>query len=167
VIKRSDHKCSTFVFGGVVEVAALASLRVRVCYSCGNKWGTCGSKSSTRCRCCGTEWSCGIVIVEILHSGEDGRASVLEHRNKSLVFAIAYLSLTCIYISCMLLLLTFLYAWYSCAQLNICLGIFAHTCISQERHSDTSTLNLEESWGDSLEPFVENSATLFSYTWCV
>ena len=52
----------------------------------------------------------GSIIVKIFHSGEDGRASVLEHRNKSLVFAIAYLSLTCIYISCMLLLLTFLYA---------------------------------------------------------
>jgi len=33
------------VFGGVVEVATLASLWVRVCCSCGNKWETCGPKS--------------------------------------------------------------------------------------------------------------------------
>ena len=32
MIKRSDHKCSTFVFGGVVEVAVSASLWVRVLF---------------------------------------------------------------------------------------------------------------------------------------
>ena len=38
---------------------------------------------------------------------------------------------------------------------------------NQENQSDTSTLNLEESWGDSPEPFTENSATRFGYTLCV
>jgi len=47
VIKRSDHQVfQPLLFWGVVEVAASASLRVHVCCSCGNKWGTCRPKSS-------------------------------------------------------------------------------------------------------------------------
>ena len=38
---------------------------------------------------------------------------------------------------------------------------------NEESHSGTSTLNIEESRGDSSEPFTENSATFFCYTLCV
>ena len=53
------------------------------------------------------------IIVEILHNGEGGKKSKwLEPRNKSPMFVITYLSLslTCVYISCMLLLFTFSHA---------------------------------------------------------
>ena len=85
----------------------------------------------TRYRCCGTEWSCGIVIVEILHSIEGGDVeqgcSNLEIILPCLRLLIS-LSLTCIYISCMLIFIS-LYTWYILHSIDICLGLFAHACI--------------------------------------
>ena len=57
----------------------------------------------------------------------------------------------------------------ACASLIYLLGI---VCVltyvfNQESYSGTSTLNLEESRGESPEPFTKNLASLFSYTLCV
>ena len=46
--------------------------------------------------------------------------------------------------------------------------VFVLTLVyNQESYSSTSTLSLEESWGESTEYFTENSASLFDYTLCV
>ena len=51
------------------------------------------------CRCYDMSDLAGSILVEIHHSVEGGDvASVHEPRNKSLVFVIAHLSLTCVYI---------------------------------------------------------------------
>ena len=109
--------CSTPCIWGVVQVADWVSLRVCVCCSCGNKWGLAGPRvlEGARCRCCGTEWSCSIVIVEILHSGEGGDVeqvcSNLETILPCLRLLIA-LSHLCLYIACTYCSYL-LHAWYS------------------------------------------------------
>ena len=50
--------------------------------------------------------------------------------------------------------------------------IYAWDCLltlvfNQESYCGTSTLNLEESWGDSPEPFIGNSATLLCCILCI
>ena len=47
------------------------------------------------------------------------------------------------------------------------IGYVLTLVFNQERYSSTSTLNLEESLGESPGPFTENSASLFDYTLCV
>ena len=122
----------------------------------------------TRCRCCDTKWSCGIIIVKILHSveGRDVEQVTSNLRTILCVCDCSSLSHLCLYIlhAYIIYLLTWLI--YLCL-INIYLGLFAHTCINQERHSGTSTLNLKKSWGDSLEPFTGNSATLLCHTLCI
>jgi len=72
VIKWSDQQVFQHVVGGVIRGAASASECACVYCSYGNKWGTCGSKSSSvnSLLVLWNEWSCRIVIVEILHSVE-------------------------------------------------------------------------------------------------
>ena len=87
----------------------------------------------------------------------------------------------------MLISFTSLYVWYLlvlnwyiclglCDILHILIPYLFITCLilvvltqvlNQESYNSTSILNLEESWGDSLEPFTGNSASLFGYTLCV
>ena len=74
----------------------------------------------------------GSILVEIFHSVEGGgrRVRVLEPRNKSPVSAIALsLSLTCVYILHAYIAFIFICLIYSCAQIDLCLRLFAHTCI--------------------------------------
>jgi len=146
-----------------------------VCCSCGNKWGTCRSKSS---------WGSSLSVLRhrvilrdrysenpLYWSRREHRASVLEPRNKSPVFAFAQfsfsLSLSCLYLAyayCSYLL----YAWSILWLIDIHAWVCVLTLIfNQESHSDTSTLNLEESWGDSTESFTGNLVTLLYYTLCV
>jgi len=113
----------------------------------------------------------GSILVEILHSveGQDVEqvCSSFETILPCLWLLISlFLSYLC-FISCMLILLSFLYAWYTCVLLLYDWVICLLTLVfNQESHSGTSTLNLEESWGDSSESFTRNSATLFGYTLC-
>ena len=80
-----------------------------------------------RCRCSGIEWSCGIVIVKILHSVEGGDIEqVCSNLETNLPCLRLFLSpsLTCIYISCMFILFISLYAWYICFLLLYMLRMF-------------------------------------------
>jgi len=82
------------------------------------------------------------------------------------MFTIAHLSHLCLYI---------FYAYIvSLHMLDISCALLIYTwnCLltlvsNQESHSGTSTLNLEESRGDSPRPFTGNLATLLCYTLCV
>ena len=67
----------------------------------------------------------GLILVEILHCGEGGDVEQLELRNKSPVFAIAYLSLTCFfYLACFLYLCSSITCLIcTCALLIYLLGI--------------------------------------------
>ena len=160
------------LYWGVIEVAASASLRVRVYCSCGKSEGLTGSRvlEGAHCRCCNTEWSCRIVLVKILHSveGKDVEQACL---NLEIIFPylrlLISLSLTCVYISCMLLLFISIclilcsidiYSWVVCVLTLV---------FNQKSHSCTSTFNLDKSWEDSPELVTGNSATLLCYTLCV
>ena len=92
---------------------------------------------------------------------------MLEPRKKSPVFAIALsISHLCLYLA----YLHYLYLYMldiSCATLLYAWDCLLTLVFNQESHSGTSTLNLEESYGDSPEPFTGNSATLLCYTLCV
>jgi len=122
-----------------------------------------------RCRCCGTKRSFGILLVKILHSGEGGG---VEQVCSNLETILSCLRLF-ISLSLVVLYLAFLYCLHHyMLDIFVLYWIYAWDCLltlvfNQESHSGTSTLNLEESWGDSLEPFTENLATLFGYTLCV
>jgi len=132
-------KCSTFLFWrscrgcGLCELVGSSCIeflrefiievrprRACVCCSCGNKWGTAGPRvlEGARCRCCGTNWSCRINFSENLslrwRRGYRASGSNLEIILPCLRLLISP-SLICVYISCMLLLLTSLYVWYTCA----------------------------------------------------
>ena len=77
----------------------------------------------------------------------------------SLVFYILHVLIVLIsYMFDIHLCLIDIHDWFVC-MLTL---VFNH-----ESHSVTSTLNIEESLGDSTESFTENSATLLCYTLCV
>ena len=92
---------------------------------------------------------------------------MLEPRNKYPVFAIA-LFISYLFISCMLVLLSSLYARYIFVfTLLYAWGLFANTSIQPREPTRHLNSYLEESWGVSPEPFTGNPATLLSYTLCV
>ena len=79
LIKRSDHKCSTPLYWKIVEVrprqaSVLACAVLAGVVLAGTSEGLAGPRvlEGACCRCCGTEWFCRIVIVEILYSVEGG-----------------------------------------------------------------------------------------------
>jgi len=131
----------------------------------------------------------GSIIVEILHSGEGGNVEQVARISKqmSCVCDCLSLSFTCIYILhayyicahlfhawyslCLIVILVWIVWYLACSHIVhvfTCLILFVLTLVfNQERYSSTSTLNLEESWGDSPEPFTGNSASLFDYILCV
>ena len=81
------------------------------------------------CRCYGTELSCGIVIVEIFHSGEGGDVEQVARTSKQFcMFAIAHLSLnSLVFMSCMLIIYVLIYYMldiYLCA-----IDIYAWDCL--------------------------------------
>ena len=67
-----------------------------------------------------------------------------------------YTCLGCL-ISSIVIIAHSLHAWYFCVLTFV---------FNQESYSSASTLSLEESWGESSEPFTGNSFSLFSYTLC-
>jgi len=87
--------------------------------------------------------------VEILHSVEGGDVEqVCSNLETILSYLRSYfslpLSLVFVYLACLYYLSLYMLD-ILVLKLNICLGLFTHTCINQESHSGTSTLNLEES----------------------
>jgi len=99
---------------------------------------------------------------EILHSGE-GRdvERWLESRNNSFVFAIA-----CV-------LLSIFFTFHTCVVVHLTYYHYLHfihhfhyrsILISTRRQLSISTHTLEELRGEVLEPFTENSASIFVLT---
>jgi len=87
-----------------------------------------------------------------------GRRVVARTSKHILLFTFDPLSLNSIsLISCITL-----YCIYSYARYSLC--VCSHLCWTKRASYSTSTLNLEECWGDSPEPFTSNLATLFDYT---
>jgi len=83
----------------------------------------------TRYRCCGTEWSCGIIIVEIFHSVEGGDVEQGCSNLETILPCLRLLiSLLCLYIL-HAYIVYLVSAWYILCSIDICLGLFAHTCI--------------------------------------
>ena len=106
-----------------------------------------------RYKCCGTGWSWGIILVEILHSVEGGDVeqvcSNLETILPCLRFLIS-LSLVFIYLACCYC--SSLYAWFILCSVKYMLEIVCpHLYLNQESYSSISTLNLED-----LEEMVQS-----------
>ena len=174
VIKRSNHKYSTPLYWRVLQRCGLGELVSSYCVVLvGTSKGLVGPRvlERARCRCCAIEWSCGIVIVEILHSVEGGDVEqVCSNLETILPCLWLLISLSLVFIYLAYLYCSSLYAWYILCSIDIYAWVvFVFTLVfNQESHSVTSTLNLEESWGDSPEPFTGNSAyTLVLYFVCL
>ena len=73
------------------------------------------------------------------------------------------LYLCLIYSLSLYLALQSLFYFYTLDIVYVC----PYLCWTKWASYSTSTLNLEESWGDSPKPFTGNLATLFGYTLCV
>ena len=89
----------------------------------------------------------GSFLVEILHSVEGGdieqRCSNLEINLPCL--RLLSLSLTCVYILLAYIAFIFICLIYTCAKIDICLGLFAHTCIQPREPERRLNSYLEES----------------------
>ena len=96
-----------------------------------------------------------LVDSEIFHAVKAGTQSfMLQSRNKSLVFAIAF-SLTLFLLFALIFLLSMYLLFITSIILN------CHFSLSQSRKQlSTSTHYLEEYRGEVLEPFVGNPASL-------
>ena len=111
--REVDHQVFHPLLLGICRGAALANYCACACRSYRNKWGTCESRvlEGALCKCCGIEWSCRILLVKILNSVEGGDikqvCSSLETNLPCLRLLISH-SLTCVYISFMLLLFIYI-----------------------------------------------------------
>ena len=113
------------------------------------------------CIFCGTEWSYEIDYSRYssLRWRRGRRASCLNL--KIILPCLRLLSLStrlCLYILHTYITCLSLHAWYS----FMCLYLF-----ELREQLSTSILNQKESWGEVLEPFTGNSASLFDYHLCI